>query len=258
MENAGAIFYSENSINGKREEEDLLAHEIVHQWFGDMATEKSFAHLWLSEGFATYLSHLFLEDKYGVAKLDELMQEDRDKVIDFVKSVHKPVVDSVSPLMQLLNANSYQKGGWILHMLRRELGDSVFKKAVRQYYASYAGSNAETRDLQKVFEKVSGKELDRFFKQWLFTPENPSLAINWKYDPKKKQAFIDIKQLQKTEFRFPIELAFISAKGKTVIQKLMVDSKIKSYTVSLTEKPSSVIADPKTSLLFEGVVNELK
>ncbi len=257
MENAGAIFYSENSINGKREEEDLLAHEIVHQWFGDMATEKSFAHLWLSEGFATYLSHLFLEDKYGVEKLDELMQDDRDKIIDFVKSAHKPVVDSVSSLMQLLNANSYQKGGWILHMLRRELGDSVFKKAVRQYYASYAGSNAETADLQKVFEKVSGRELDRFFKQWLFTPENPSLAISWKYDAKKKQALIDIKQLQNVEFRFPLEIAFI-AKGKTVIQKFMVDRKIKSFVVSLAEKPSSVIADPKTSLLFEGVVNELK
>ena len=258
MENAGAIFYSENSINGKRQEEDLLAHEIVHQWFGDMATEKSYAHLWLSEGFATYLSHVFLEEKYGVAKLDELMQADREDVIAFVKSTHKPVVDSVSQLMQLLNANSYKKGGWVLHMLRRELGDSLFKKAIRQYYASYAGSNAETKDLQKVFEKVSGKDLSAFFKQWLFTPENPTLAITWKYDEIKKVANIEIKQLQKAEFQVPIELGFTSAKGKTIIQKLMVDSRMKSFTVPLTEKPVSVIADPKTSLLFEGTVKEIK
>lgn len=74
MENAGAIFYSEYSVNGYRGEERLIAHEIVHQWFGNMATEKSFAHFWLSEGFATYLTHIYLESKYGMDSLKKQMQ----------------------------------------------------------------------------------------------------------------------------------------------------------------------------------------
>ena len=84
--------------------------------------------------------------------------------------------------MKLLNANSYQKGGWILHMLRSQLGDSVFWKSIRKYYATYAGRNADTRDLQKVFEKVSGKNLKQFFNQWLYTTGQPELEITWRYD----------------------------------------------------------------------------
>ncbi|HEV7783256.1 MAG TPA: M1 family metallopeptidase, partial [Chitinophagaceae bacterium] len=131
MENAGAIFYNESTVTGKREEERLFAHEIVHQWFGNMATEKSFAHLWLSEGFATYLTHIFLESKYGTDTLNSRMREEREEIIDFVKRSKRPVVDSTPNFMELLNANSYQKGSWVLHMLRRELGDSVFHKAIR-------------------------------------------------------------------------------------------------------------------------------
>jgi aminopeptidase N len=87
--------------------------------------------------------------------------------------------------MQLLNANSYQKGSWILHMLRRQLGDSVFKKSIRLYYATYAGKNAETKDLQKIFETVSGKNLEKFFRQWLYNPENLQLDFTWKYEKEK-------------------------------------------------------------------------
>ncbi len=114
------------------------------------------------------------------------------------------MVDSTKDYMSLLNANSYQKGGWVLHMLRRQLGDSVFKKSIREYYATYAGKNADTKDLQKVFENVSGKNLEQFFKQWLFTGENPKLEITWKYVEKGKQLNVTVKQLQKTVFQFPL------------------------------------------------------
>lgn len=259
MENASAIFYSENSVNGKREEEDLLAHEIVHQWFGNMATEKSFAHLWLSEGFATYLSHVYMEDKYGVEKLNEIMRAERDEVLDFVKSSHKPVVDSVSPYMQLLNPNSYQKGGWILHMLRRELGDSVFKKAVRQYYAAYAGKNADTKDLQKVFETVSGKKLEFFFQQWLHNTVNPSLKLSWKYLSKEKKIQATLIQIQNgAAFNLPIEVEISFADGKKIIKRLMVDNQSKKVDWPVTGKPVSIRLDPKVSLLFEGTVTEVK
>ncbi len=119
MENAGAIFYYEGSVTGNRTVHDLISHEIVHQWFGNHATEKNFAHLWLSEGFATYLTHVYIESIYGTDSLNKRMADDRTTVLDFVKNMKRPVVDSTSDYMKLLSPNSYQKGSWVLHMLRR-------------------------------------------------------------------------------------------------------------------------------------------
>ena len=108
MENASAIFYSEGSVSSQSVE-GLFAHEITHQWFGDMASEKSFPHLWLSEGFATYLTHIYMESKYGTDSMNKEMQIDRKQIIAFVKKSNRPVVDSVSALMnpaikQVLNS----------------------------------------------------------------------------------------------------------------------------------------------------------
>lgn len=259
MENAGAIFYDESRLNGLRQEEELLSHEIVHQWFGDMATEKSFAHVWLSEGFATYLTHVYIESKYGTDSLNEEMDIDRDAVLGFVKNNPRPVVDSNSNYMQLLNANSYQKGSWILHMLRRQLSDSVFRKSIRLYYATYAGKNADTKDLQKIFEKVSGKDLDQFFKQWLYTAVNPSLKISWKWLPKEKKVKLDIEQLQPgTVFTLPLEIGITMGAGKKSIMPFTITSRVQSFTWPAATKPWSIIADPYTSLLFEGLIMEVK
>ncbi len=259
MENAGAIFYNESTVTGRREEERLFAHEIVHQWFGNMATEKSFAHLWLSEGFATYLTHVYLESKYGTDTLKTRMKEERDEIIDFVKRTNRPVVDSTPNFMELLNANSYQKGSWVLHMLRRDLGDSVFHKAIRTYYAIYAGKNAETSDLRKIFELVSGKKLDQFFKQWLFTPENLQLDISWKYDNTKKTVVLTVKQLQSALFEFPLELLIQESPvsmPKRNIKKITQRSETIEFPAST--KPARVEIDPMVSLLYEGKLKELK
>ena len=259
MENAGAIFYAEYSVSGQRLEEELLSHEIVHQWFGNMATEKSFAHFWLSEGFATYLTHVYIESKYGTDSMNTEMRTDRDKVIGFVKTSRRPVVDSTPNYMQLLNANSYQKGSWVLHMLRRQLGDSIFHQSIRQYYATYAGKNADTKDLQKIFEMVSGKRLDKFFRQWLYTPVNPELKITWRYLAKEKKVMIIVEQVQQSEpFEFPLEIALGFAHLKPQLQKLMITKKVETFSFSASSNQVSIFPDPFTSLLFEGKVTELK
>lgn len=259
MENASAIFYYENSVTGKRQEEALLAHEIVHQWFGNSATEKSFAHIWLSEGFATYLTHVYIEAKYGIDSLNKRMQKERDEVIEFVNTSKRPVVDSTTDYMSLLNVNSYQKGGWVLHMLRRQLGDSVFRKAVRKYYETYAGKNADTKDLQKIFETVSGKNLEQFFKQWLYTPANPKLNIKWKYDTKQKKILVTVTQLQSEIFYFPLEIRLGS---KRVVNpqslKLTVSKRNETFSFPVTDIITAINADPYTSLLAEILVGEMK
>lgn len=254
MENASAIFYFENSVDGRRDQETLFAHEIVHQWFGNMATEKSFAHLWLSEGFATYLTHLYVESKYGVDSLMKRMQKDREEVLEFVKSNPRPVVDSTSDYMSLLNDNSYQKGGWVLHMLRMQLGDSIFHKSIRRYYEIYAGKNADTRDLQRVFENVSGRNLETFFRQWLYTPENPQLDIKWSYDPVKKVLNVDLKQLTRTVFEFPLKIGVVSNTGAGAMYNNKIDKKEHHFSLPFPGSPKELVIDPLTNVLFRATV----
>jgi aminopeptidase N len=256
LENANTIFYHENSITGDRKSERLMTHEIAHQWFGNMVTEKSFAHLWLSEGFATYMAILYFENKYGIDTARYMLEENRDEVIDFVKTSDRPVIDETSDYMKLLNNNSYQKGGWILHMLRRQLGDSIFYKAIRTYYSTYAGKNADTRDLQLIFEKVSGKNLSQFFQQWLYTPGIPQLDIKWNYLPAEKKVSLSIRQLQKTPFNFPLELVLKNAGGKLLSKTIQVSEPLDTYFLPVKERPSTIELDPNTSLLFSATVSE--
>ena len=252
MENASAIFYFENSVTGKGGVEDLLAHEIAHQWFGDMASEKSFTHLWLSEGFATYFTDIYWQHKYGEEAFKKRLQKERNEVIQFVKTTDHPVVDSLSGYMDLLNPNSYQKGAWILHMLRIEVGDSVFHNIIRAYYQQYKGSNANTREFEAVAEKVSGKDLKWFFDQWLYRPGIPKLNPTWKTDGNEIK--VEIKQTGSQSFQLPLQIGILSADGKMTIQKLSIKSKEEEFKIETSFKPAKLVLDPNTNLLFEGTV----
>ncbi len=249
MENASAIFYSEKSVTGNRDAEAIIAHEIAHQWFGNMATEKSFAHLWLSEGFATYLTTLYMEQKYGEDTARFLREEDRQKVIEFNMRSTMPVVDtSTRDYMDLLNANSYEKGGFILHMLRREIGDSMFWKGIRQYYKTYSGKNADSRDVQNIFENVSGKNLDPFFRNWLYEMDLPQINISWNYNPVSKTISIDIQQTQKTIFQFPLEIE-IKTRNGSALHTLQIEKEKQSFEIPVKNQPVEVVADPGINLL---------
>ena len=252
MENASAIFYFENSVTSKGIEE-LMAHEIAHQWFGDAASEKSFAHLWLSEGFATYMTNLYLENKYGIDTLKTRLKADRSTVLKFEKRRLTPVVDTgvKNNFMQMLNANSYQKGGWVLHMLRRKLGDTLFWKGIRNYYAQYKNSNANTDDFCKVMEKASGQNLEQFFKQWLYTPGHPQLNITWKYNEGKKVVEMSIAQKQNVPFEFSLEVSIDHQ-----LHTININSKNTAVVFAVTGKPSSVNIDPNVNLLAGFEVEE--
>ncbi len=261
MENAGAIFYYEGSVTGTRKSEALLAHEIAHQWFGDAATEADWPHIWLSEGFATEMTHLYLESKYGRDTLVKALEADRRTVIAFTKRKKVPVVDTSAGtnIMQLLNTNSYQKGGWVLHMLRNELGDKIFWKAVQEYYAGFRNKNAYTKDLQQVFEKVSGKNLDVFFKQWLYTPENPTLKFTWSYDEATKNLTATVEQLTNTVFVFNLRYAIGKPGGDGITKSVAINQRITTFTTNLDgklpiDKVANVSLDPFCELLFEGTV----
>ena len=253
MENAGAIFYFENSP-GSRGIEELMAHEIAHQWFGDAASEKSFAHLWLSEGFATYMTNVYLEDKYGVDTLKKRLIADRNTVIKFEKRRLTPVVDTAvkTNYMQLLNANSYQKGGWVLHMLRRKLGEVAFWKGIRNYYARYNGGNANTNDLCTIMEQASGQDLKPFFNQWLYTAGHPDLGISWKYNAGKKVIELHITQKQTSLYDCDLILS-----ENNVKHTINIKNKETNITFPASKKPAAIIIDPNVDLLASFGVTEL-
>ena len=182
MENAGAIFYAwEIFGNGQPFPPGLIAHETAHQWFGDAVTERAWAHAWLSEGFATYLAAMYAEHVGGDTALRHELAGMRKAVMGSRVSRERPVVDTAQTvLMQLLNTNSYQKGGHVLHMLRREIGDSAFVRAMRAYQARYRNGNALTDDFMHAAEESSQRPLRWFFDQWLRRPGWATVDVRWR------------------------------------------------------------------------------
>lgn len=264
LENASNIFYSENSVftdtthsSQKQYKLDaLIAHETAHQWFGDQVSETDWSHLWLSEGFASYLPDLYFESRYGEDTLKARLSRHRQTVINFSKRRNTPVVDTtVTNLMELLNPNSYQKGEWILHMLRRKLGDSLFQKSIRSYYTQYNGKNASTDDFRKVLEEVSSENLKLFFKQWLYTPGQPDIDVRWHYDKLRKSLEITIDQEQNVLFEFSLGIE-INARSHKRLKIVTIKDRHSIINIPLSFQPEQLILDPEINLLFEGKVEK--
>jgi aminopeptidase N len=255
MENAGNIFYSERSVSGERKIEGLLAHEIAHQWFGNSASEGSWHHSWLSEGFATYFTNLYNEQTHGRDKLVSGLKGQRNNVINYSKKAYVPIVNpDITEYMKVLSTNTYQKGGWVLHMLRKEVGDEDFWKGIRTYYARYEHSNAYSDDLRAVFEEVTGEDLESFFKQWVLTAGHPDFQLDWTYNGNKLNVLIN--QHQKTSFQFPLEIELVFQDGSTQRETLDVNKSKQTFELNSTKKPVKIVLDPDTWLLFEGTVSE--
>lgn len=255
MENAGNIFYSENSVTGTRNVEGLLAHEIAHQWFGNSASEGNWHHAWLSEGFATYFTILYMEQKYGKARAQESLIANRQQVIAFSKNNRVPIVNTaIENYMEILNANTYQKGGWVLHMLRNKVGDQQFWEAIKLYYTKYTLSNALTDDLKDVFEYVTGLDLDSFFAQWVYQAGQPELNASWSYN--NGTLNMQLQQNQKESFVFDLEVELIYENGVSEVKTIQVNSKTQQWTPKLNSKPVKITLDPDVKLLMEASISE--
>jgi aminopeptidase N len=262
MENASCIFYAENTISGKRSRdlEGLLAHEIAHQWFGNSASELDWHHVWLSEGFATYLTQVYMEATYGPKQLAEGMKAARSKVLAYYQNTPlSPIVDTtVTDLTQLLNPNSYEKGAWFLHMLRHKLGDKAFFQGIRNYYQQYQNKNALTADFQRVMEEASGKPLQAFFRQWLFQAGQPLLKGLWQYNKTAKKLTIQLRQTQPGAlFNTPLEIGFYDTKQNLMkLSKVEINQREQTLVISLATAPASVVPDPHTWLLIEAILEK--
>lgn len=252
MENSSAIFFSERAYNGSGRLEGTVAHEIAHQWFGDAVTEADWHHLWLSEGFASYFGSLFFEHLYGQDSLKVLMRRARTGYLNAMKNDPHSIHDTtITDLFKLLNAYNYQKGAWVLHMLRKEMGDENFFAGVREYYATYRNGNALTEDFQKIMEKHAGRALNWFFKQWIYQVGHPVFSVAWSWNEKKKEANVQVTQEQDGPlFNVPLTLEVRSGE-KTQRFDIRMNNRFASISIPSNSKLSSVLVDPDEWILKE-------
>ncbi|MDP1813759.1 MAG: M1 family aminopeptidase [Leadbetterella sp.] len=258
METSSAIFYSDKLISGKREVRlrNVVIHEIAHQWFGNAVTEATWDDAWLSEGITTYFTMLFIENEYGNAEYEKEIVKAKEAVFKMSKKL--PDFSIVSPRSaekeEVVSSLTYQKGAWILHMLRDLVGDNDFKKGIRAYYSKYFNLNASTDEFRMEMEKASGKDLKLFFKQWLYQPINPAINGLWNYDAKSKKITIQLTQNGDFLFHLPVEIAYYK-KGDAVpkILKMNLSKKQQTQTFRIGEEPDKLEIDPRNVLLSENV-----
>ena len=195
MENATAIFYDEKGYRERRTSERTVAHETMHQWFGDAVTEADWHHLWLSEGFATYGAALWAEHVGGDSALRAAMREEKETLIHR-PIIERPILDStVTDRMQLLNPNNYNKGAWVLHSLRGLMGDSAFFAGLAGYFRRYEHRNALSSDLARIMGQAAHRDLGWYFRQALLQPGYPVLEVTTELDA--GHLLVTVRQVQK-------------------------------------------------------------
>lgn len=262
MENSSAIFYDQGMYAARRMGEGVVRHETAHQWFGDAVTERDWRHLWLSEGFASYF-----DDVIG-AVLDGdsvLARGIRSSLQGYLRSrvVDRPLVDSAAQdLMSLLNANSYNKGALLLHMLRGEVGDSAFFRGIRDYYRMYRDSSVLSEEFQRVMEGESGRDLGWFFGQWLYQPGYPQLDVDFSVDGAAGRVTMRVRQVQPAawgRFRLPrVEVRFFALEvpvGDRVFS-LEPDQAEQVFVFDLDRAVTGLRIDPDTRLLLNATVRK--
>ena len=200
MENATAIFYDQRAMGSGRLSEETVAHETAHQWFGDNVTEADWHHLWLSEGFATFLATEWVGHADGDSAYRRSLGAARAAVLRS-EVTRRPVLDSAATdLMGLLNTNNYQKGALILHALKGLVGDSAFWQGLRSYQAQFAQGTALSSDLAAVMSAAAGRDLTWFFREWLTQPGYPQLEVTRAYDARARRLTLTVRQVQPEEW----------------------------------------------------------
>jgi aminopeptidase N len=235
--------------------EEVVAHEIAHQWFGDSVTESTWSDLWLSEGFATYFAGLFVEKYDGEDAFHEYMQRAAQSYFSYEKQTRTPIHDTeTEDLFKLLNANNYQKGAWVLHMLRSQLGDDAFFRGLRDYYSAHKNANATSDDLRAALEKASRHDLKQFFASWVYGTGHPQYEVSWDWHAGNWMR-VTLSQLQgEAAFVDPLPIQVVTAKGK---HHLILKPNGKQWVqfFRLDSEPLLVEVDPEGTLLKEATLH---
>ena len=259
MEAASAILYSENSVVGDRNVRwrNVVIHEIAHQWFGNSVTEKDWDEIWLSEGFATYFTLLFIEHQYGRDEFVEGLKSSKKSVDAFYAKNpgYRLVHDNLKDMKDVTTSQIYQKGSWTLHMLRGVVGTENFWKGIKIYSKQYRDSSATVADFRRVMEEVSGKDLANFFDQWLYKPGTLKYAGSWSFAAADRKVTINLDQVQTdgSLFKMPVEIAvYYPGQKKPQMHTVEANSKTNVFAINVTAEPERVVLDPNMWLLMDA------
>ncbi|MCS6917159.1 MAG: M1 family aminopeptidase, partial [Chitinophagales bacterium] len=210
MENVTATTHGSFLHQTRREmidgnNDDIIAHELFHHWFGNLITTESWSHLTLNESFATYGEYLWNEYHLGADEADFRLHGDLRRYLSRKENYRKPLVRyHYGNPNDMFDAVSYAKGGCILHLLRYEVGDEAFFAALKLFLERHAYGAAEADDLRLAFEAVTGRDLNVFFNQWFFSAGHPNLLITPQWDADSGRVMVEIRQLQEDDTGLPV------------------------------------------------------
>ncbi|MGQ0764783.1 MAG: M1 family metallopeptidase [Gemmatimonadota bacterium] len=254
MENASAIFYADRIYRRGTMSEGLIAHEAAHQWFGDAVTTREWPHVWLSEGFATYFAALWSEHSRGDSAFLADMRRMRDGVLrDEMAATHPVIHASLTDAANVLNGLVYGKAGFVLHMLRREVGDSAFFRGIRSYYTRYRHGNALTADFQREIEASAAVQLGWFFDQWLRRPGLAEITTSWQWDGVRRAIDLTVTQggrFPPFQLTLPVDVTDSSGRVHRIRVKIPA-SRVTTIPipVPIDGQPRSVAFDVDVSIL---------
>jgi aminopeptidase N len=246
MEHQTITGIGSNFLGGKNFFEDIYIHELAHHWWGNAVGPATWKDIWLNEGFSTYSEALYAESYSGKKGLQSTMQS------KFSDEFSNTLYD---PGKNLFSSTVYDKGAWVLHMLRWEVGDSVFFEILRTYFEEYKYKNASTNNFISVCERISKKDFSKFFDQWVFTGTD-NIQLNYKWITKKQSdekhlIILDLaqKQEQYSSFQFRLEVMLEYDNGRSYSKLYEVNQREMTIEIEVDEKPNQIILDPNNWLL---------
>ncbi|HEX6511540.1 MAG TPA: M1 family aminopeptidase, partial [Chloroflexota bacterium] len=264
MENTSATTQTDRTLHDARAHLDfssdpLVSHELAHQWFGDLVTCRDWGHAWLNESFATYCEALWREHHLG---RDEFLYDLHGLLHSYLGEARqrymRPIATNVyREPSDVFDRHLYEKGGLVLHMLRMQLGDAAWWASIKHYLESHRGGNVATQDLQRAVEDVTGRNLEGFFQQWVFSPGHPQLKVSYSWDRKARLASVSVKQTQDTkhgtpEYRLDFNLAF-----DDYLVPVHLDAPERTVAVHLEREPRLVRLAPGGQLALKTADLEL-
>jgi aminopeptidase N len=233
--------------------DSLIAHEMAHQWFGDLVTCKDWAHMWLNEGFASYFATLWEEHYYGPDEAAYSLWRSRNAWMSSARLYPVPIVTRSFTDSTEYAGNFYTKASWVLHMLRQQLGDADFFRAMHHYLETYRGQNVVSADLAKAIEEATATNVDPFFDLWIYGAGAPRFEVLYAYDDAARHLTLEVKQTQKVEgrveiFRVPVEIEITTAAGKRSFP-VTIAQESQTFTLPADGPPLLVLFDKGNKVL---------
>ena len=262
MENTTAVVHGEQAYQkpgqliDENVQENTIAHEIFHHWFGNLVTSESWSNLTLNESFANYGEYLWLEHKYGKVAKEMHYFEQLEAYKNGQNDAKNLVRYQYDDQEELFDLVSYNKGGAILHNLRTYLGDEAFFTGLKNYLTKFKYQDAEVSQLRLVFEELTGKDLNWFFNQWYFGANHPNIEISYDYNTLQKTVTVNIIQLQGETFQFPFAIDIFEGTKRTR-HNVFVEGNDASFTFPYNKQPNLIQVNADNVLICKIYENKI-